>query len=87
MKYVWVMHNFFFFHSSELSNAISVGIGCFIFSILYYSWGISWDISFALACTLGYFSGGVLDFFLDKEHGTTEIQKISEAVNDFEKKE
>ena len=81
------MKNYILLHRSEISNAISVGIGFLNFYILYYSWGISWGISFALAFALGYLLGGVLDFFLDKEHGTTEIQKISEAVNDFEKKE
>ena len=79
------MKNYILLNRSEISNAISVGIGFLNFYILYYSWGISWEISFALAFSLGYLSGGVLDFFLDKDHGKTEIQKISEAVNDFER--
>ena len=69
------------------SPVVGVGIGFLNFYVLSFSWEISWEISFAHAFTLGYLSGGVLDFFLDKEHGRTEIQKISEAVNDFEKKE
>ena len=81
------MKNYILLNRSEISNAIGVGIGFLNFYILYYSWGVSWEISFALAFTLCYLSGGVLDFFLHKEHGRTEIQKISEAVNDFEKKE
>ena len=81
------MKNYILLNRYEISNAIGVGIGFLNFYILYYSWGVSWEISFAHAFTLGYLSGDVLDFFLDKEHGRTEIQKISEAVNDFEKKE
>ena len=79
------MKNYFLLHRSEISHAIGVGIGFLNFYILYYSWGVSWEISFALAFSLGYLSGGVLDFFLDKDHGKTEIQKISETVNDFER--
>ena len=79
------MKNYILLHRSEISDAIGVGIGFLNFYILYFSWGISWEISFALAFSLGYLSGGVLDFFLDKDHGKTEIQKISEAVNDFER--
>jgi len=81
------MKNYILLHRSEISHAIGVGIGFLNFYILYFSWGISWEISFALAFSLGYLSGGVLDFFLDKDHGKTEIQKISEAVNDFEKED
>ena len=79
------MKNYILLHRSEISHASGGGIGFLNFYILYFSWGISWEISFALAFSLGYLSGDVLDFFLDKNHGKTEIQKISEAVNDFER--
>lgn len=81
------MKKYILLHRSEISHAIGVGIGFLNFYILYSSWGISWEISFAVAFTLGYLAGGVSDFFLDKENGKTEIQKISEAVNNFEKKD
>ena len=80
------MNKYILLHRSETSNAIGVGVGFLNFYILYFSWGISWVISFALAFSLGYLAGSILNFFLYKEHGKTEIQKISEAVNDFEKK-
>ena len=79
------MKKYIFMHKSEISHAIGVGIGFLNFYIFYFSLGVSLAISFPVAFTFGYLVGGVLDFLLDENLGKSEAQKISDAVNKFEK--
>ena len=79
------MKKYIFMHKSEISHAIGVGIGFLNFYIFYFSLGVSLAVSFPVAFTFGYLVGGVLDFLFDENLGKSEAQKISDAVNKFEK--
>lgn len=70
----------------EISSLLGVGVGFLNFYFLYSLWGITWEISFAIAIALGLFVGFILDEYYFQEHKNTEAKNISKAVEEFEEK-
>jgi putative flippase GtrA len=71
---------------SEMSSLFGVGVGFLNFYFLCFLWGITWEISFAIAIALGLLVAFILDEYYFEEHKNTEAKNISKAVEEFEEK-
>ena len=70
----------------EISSLLGVGVGFLNFYFLYSLWGITWEISFAIAIALGLLVGFTLDEYYFERHKNAEAKNISKAVEEFEEK-
>ncbi len=70
-------------HWTELSHAISVGTGFLIF-YLAHSAGYSWELSFSIGFTSGFFTSTLLS---SRSFGQEEAVNLSQAIEEFEKTE
>ena len=70
----------------EISSLLGVGVGFLNFYFLYSLWGITWEISFAIAIALGFLVSFSLDEYYFKKHNDAEAENISKAVEEFEEK-
>ena len=71
---------------SEIPSLLGIGVGFLNFYFLYFLWGITWEISFAIAIALGSLMGFILDEYYFEENKNTEAKNISKAVEEFEEK-
>ena len=71
---------------SEISSFLGVGVGFLNFYFLYFLWGVTWEISFAIAIALGFLVSLLLDEYYFKKHNDAEAENISKAVEEFEEK-
>ena len=73
-------------HWTELSHAIGVGTGFLIF-YLAHTLGYEWQLSFSIACTLGFLTSTLSSYNLSQRFGREEAGNRSEAIENFEKPE
>ena len=71
---------------SEISSLFGVGVGFLNFYFLYFLWGITWEISFAIAIAFGLLVGFILDEYYFKNHKNEEAENFSKTVERFEEK-